>query len=550
MPRANPNQSFEVAAKHLFRHLRNPRVLRVNPLAANFFLPGVRGRRRATLDDVLASRTIWVAVAKAIEHCRVSDVATKNIELARRRYVIALRDLLAGAPAREVATELNISLRQYYRERRSISNALARSFVKVANESTERVTRSIHQPRTAAALKQRLRTFSEMGRPDLGADMVLGDLQKLSDPREIVDLLCEAAELQARGGLLSSAKRHFQEAVSVSECIDGNSTFGLWSRARCALAKAVLAMNEWDSPPWTETNTTVATARECATFDLDGRLLLFDALLARSAACLGIGKHGDAFDDLRVASSLTSNDQLSQSRRIDLHILSAKAAYYIGRFDMAFENAWRAARIANAVGYARSEALALAQVALLETFRGVHMRSLSLQKKILVSSRDVLTRDEWLEIYLTHVAITRQIGRVEYAKRAWNKIKDLTGNLTGNSLTVVRLLWYIDHAYFAMAARDYTNAIDLARNADALAERLGYPEARGTSLRIVAETLRAGNEIRNAKKFIADSVSILEKRGGVYSLEQSYWESAQITGNRRHAAAAKELLHSRLGLSG
>ena len=37
MPRANPNASFEVATKHLFRQLHEPDDLRANPLTRAFF---------------------------------------------------------------------------------------------------------------------------------------------------------------------------------------------------------------------------------------------------------------------------------------------------------------------------------------------------------------------------------------------------------------------------------------------------------------------------------------------------------------------------------
>jgi hypothetical protein len=123
--RSDSNTSFNVAAKHLFRHLHEPRVLRRNPLVRHFFeSPAIDGlgpvRERAVLDR------IHNLVRQGAEHCRGADLMAGRDEHALRQYAIVTLQCLEQRPIREIAAALGISYQYCYRERAKICRRIAR----------------------------------------------------------------------------------------------------------------------------------------------------------------------------------------------------------------------------------------------------------------------------------------------------------------------------------------------------------------------------------------------------------------------------------------
>ncbi len=98
MARANPARSPYAATRHLLRHIRDARELRRNPLATSEFA----GR---TLDEALH------AIAGRV------DNALLTIDNARHVAILIRVDAERHSP-RHVATDLGLSTRQFYRERR------------------------------------------------------------------------------------------------------------------------------------------------------------------------------------------------------------------------------------------------------------------------------------------------------------------------------------------------------------------------------------------------------------------------------------------------
>jgi len=125
LPKIDSNASFNVAAKHLFRHLHEPRALRRNPLVRRFFedsaLGGFgRARERAVLDR------IHQLIRQGAEQCRDADFVSGRHERAQRQHTIVIHHCLEQQPIREVATALGISYQYCYRERADICSRLAR----------------------------------------------------------------------------------------------------------------------------------------------------------------------------------------------------------------------------------------------------------------------------------------------------------------------------------------------------------------------------------------------------------------------------------------
>jgi len=124
VPRTDPNASFEVAAKHLFRHLHEPHALRRNPLVRRFFADATIGRFNGALKGEVLAR-IHELVRRGADHCRDSDVAAGKDERAFRQHTIIALQCLGQRPIRQVAAALGISYHHCYRLRADICRRIA-----------------------------------------------------------------------------------------------------------------------------------------------------------------------------------------------------------------------------------------------------------------------------------------------------------------------------------------------------------------------------------------------------------------------------------------
>lgn len=117
--------SFTTAAKHLFRHLHEPRALRKNPLVRRYFEDaGVEGsgpaRERAILERIHAR------VREGADRSRDADLREGKDERALRQHAIVMQQCLARRPIANVAAELGISFGYCYQERAEICGRVAR----------------------------------------------------------------------------------------------------------------------------------------------------------------------------------------------------------------------------------------------------------------------------------------------------------------------------------------------------------------------------------------------------------------------------------------
>jgi hypothetical protein len=113
MPHADPHKSFDAAVRHLFRHLTDAPELRRNPLVRDF-----TKTHKTTNDNELVA-AINDSILRLAKPC-CAEYAAAGLQLqARRRHAIILA-VCAGESSSITAARLNISPRQYYRERQVI----------------------------------------------------------------------------------------------------------------------------------------------------------------------------------------------------------------------------------------------------------------------------------------------------------------------------------------------------------------------------------------------------------------------------------------------
>ena len=132
MSRANPESCFEVAARHLFRHINDAKSLCYNPLVRSLHV----GAEKGGGDRAVLSAVHGRIPTEASTLCKDYSAAGSKAR-ADRQYAIVVA-LCAGEAAADTAARLGLSRRQYYRERRGICIRVSRALVAVA---PSRVTR-------------------------------------------------------------------------------------------------------------------------------------------------------------------------------------------------------------------------------------------------------------------------------------------------------------------------------------------------------------------------------------------------------------------------
>jgi hypothetical protein len=129
LPEIDLSSSFNVAVKHLFRHLNEPRALRKNPLVRHFFRDITIGSVGRPREQAVIER-IRELIRQSADRCRDDDQLAGKDERALRQHAIINLQCLEGRSTREVATLLGISCGHCYRERADICRRVARSFCK------------------------------------------------------------------------------------------------------------------------------------------------------------------------------------------------------------------------------------------------------------------------------------------------------------------------------------------------------------------------------------------------------------------------------------
>ena len=114
---AKPNLSFDIACRHLFRHLYDPAELRRNPIVRDAFATNLKGSARVRSDAAAAS-SIRDAVRRLADS-RYAAERLENPERAEIRRAIIRADIQRSSRSR-IAAELNLSQRQYSRLQRGI----------------------------------------------------------------------------------------------------------------------------------------------------------------------------------------------------------------------------------------------------------------------------------------------------------------------------------------------------------------------------------------------------------------------------------------------
>jgi hypothetical protein len=221
-------QTFDAAAKHLFRHLDDVGRLQTNPIARRFFERADGSGAPQHLKQALAE--LRAQVMAAAERLRAEDESAGGGERGARRATIVKLHYLDGVPMHDVATALNVSVKHCYRERAAICRRIAQ--VLVRHDKTDAVVTETEDG--YYFLLDRLLEHAETSSADLEACEYLQSLAKTTLQRlaalraydtlagrlgddEAVDAAYARAQLvyeRERGGLAPEAQRTAEAFMS------------------------------------------------------------------------------------------------------------------------------------------------------------------------------------------------------------------------------------------------------------------------------------------------------------------------------------------------
>lgn len=229
MPHADPEKAFDVAARHLFRHLRDPRALRRNPLVRAYF-----SRASGSKDDDACADRIRARILQEAARCRCEDVGAGFAGQAKRHAAIVI-DICAGKPTIRTAARLRLSRRQYYRDRKSICTRVARALLPLREQNAPQI--EITEP--LQLLFSRAATFSDQGLSERAVTMLDKAWPGIPRGKPLIAAQLELAENLIAAAEMSRADRllHFVR----KEIVRCGESLGAALRDHLTLVEARLA---------------------------------------------------------------------------------------------------------------------------------------------------------------------------------------------------------------------------------------------------------------------------------------------------------------------
>ena len=239
MPRVNPNESFEVAAGHLFRHLHAPRHLKDNPIVQGFFRePG--SQRYLHIRDHEGLKIVHDLIRGITADCKQADLSAGEHERAHRHSTIVHSNLLERQSIPDVARDLGISVRQCYRERNEICGRIARRL----RDETLRPEPEITLVRDEIEFRMRhAQLKAEIGDVSGALRSYESIVNSSARSGHKIAALCESAIIKAWSGELNEGEAAFTQAQGLfSQDLSARENPTLAAAEACLdLARATLS---------------------------------------------------------------------------------------------------------------------------------------------------------------------------------------------------------------------------------------------------------------------------------------------------------------------
>jgi len=544
MPLVDPNVSFEVSARHLFRHLSDPKQLRRNPLVRRFFEHAVWGRFTRD-DERRAVSLIRELVVRGAERYRNSSVgASVSREAAYRRHTIAVLHCLGGEPLESVAIRLGISKRQCYRERQEVVNRIA-EYVRAYEDRSK--------PDIGSALNEfQLVMDRAAGRGELGdLDRALRDYDDViaSDPSPAhkIEALCKRAEALLEHGDLQQSQASLAQARDLlrfqtfsSEVVEAATS------AHVHLATSKLS---WSAGRFDEDSSSLQYALACidpvASAGGDRvRELLAEVLLALCDRSLTRGEFGLAHEHLvRTEAALAGVRVPPPMRRFDAMV----ASWSLGAKDVRFEGAStrhlsRYEALEELSALARSFISPRRSIRLAQAFMqhhassGDHEEASSWARKALLLAKEHREKRALAGVSL---GVADWMSMTPQWAQAAGLLSAADGVFPAGSPDWILLqgLW----AEYALQAKRYPEAVARAVDVEQASRRMGNVRFAAAARTTIALAAHALGKQGDAKEQVHAALDVIDDFGTPWTRWTAYQAAATITGDRRHRRTANEL---------
>jgi tetratricopeptide (TPR) repeat protein len=541
MPLVDPNVSFDVAARHLFRHLTDARQLSRNPLVRRFF-GGDEPERFTQAKERAAVTLVRELVVRAAErYWGSTPESPAPKEAAYRRHAIVMSHCLEGRPLGEVAAQLGISLRQCYRER---------------SDATHRIAEYVgsYEDRPKPDVRPLLDAFNlRMDRAACRADV--GDVdQALRDYDDIVEAdpsrehkieaLCKRAEALLECGNFEACQAAIANAWDLVR-------MGLLAPNAAAPTRIHLIESKlcWSTGRFDEDTRALDSSLhsiEPLLHGADDRVkeLHAEILLEFCDRYRTRGEFARAHERiLGVEAALASVRVPTPKRRFDAMMeswcLGAKHVQFEGagtkrlsRYESllelaalarSFTSPKRSIRLAEA--FMQYHADAGDQVTALDwARRAVRMAEELADRRLLADVQLVLA--DWISVTPQWVQGARLLQAAE-------------GNFPkgGPDWILLRGL----QAEYALQTEQYREAIALASEVERAIERMGNVRFQAAARTTIALAAHALGKRREAREQVHSALEVIDDYGTPWTRLSTYRAAATITGERRHQRRVREI---------
>ena len=523
------------AVAHLLRHLHDGVALRANPIAARYFQKSASGGVVSEDLEADALTRVHAALSAALERVFVHGGDERTRARAFRQRTIVERCDLVGEPHANVAADLGLSRREFYRERKRARERLAGYFI---SEQPAGVHGRPDEFELSLAFADSLR---RLGRHDAAiASMEAlsgragGALERIRVNVALAAAHCDLGRIDAARDAIARA-RGFYEAHSRSDPmllveIEVVAARALWMSGKPA--EEVESKNRWILAQLRGP----ALLRTDRTFELEALSLMRLGMLRREI--------GDVQASL---SFLRRAEDVLRSLPKPPPALKAELLGNLGLTLMVAPNKLAAAAEALRayLDYSREHNLlcdaadALSSLATLHLQFGDVDKARAFARSGLELARLVSSKQQQAE-----VAVIAALAEAEGGDRTASL--DLIAQARSDAV-VGSPSWVLSElaeAQVLLSSRAYQRAWRVASEAAELMSALGMVRYAGAALRIAAEAAEGANRHDDAVRTIREAVRILEKRGHATSLARAYACSARLTHNRRDAERARVLLES------
>lgn len=524
----------QAAAQHVLRHLGDPLALRDNPLVAPLF-----GGADAALRPASALAGVAELVKLCAERLRAEDNGSlESHERRERQYQILVRCDLGSEPHDAVATDLGLSRRQFYRERKEAAQYLA-AFLQ--REMSERVAHSQEVRLDRFALEvARAKALRLAGEPGASERILRGLIAAGEDVARRVEPWCQLVDLLVndnRSGEADDEIARLRGVLATTRNLDRAS--GRQARVRVEMQVAshlwyqgrlrdALALDE------REEGALVDMARSPSPVARE----FFIRTRIRQALCgLMSGSLARARGNLEEVRALLNSDDLPLAPRIEFLIVYGNLQDHAIRdsgatMPMVFE----ALDLARRHGLVELVIDAMSGLSSAAQIRGDHQAGRRYVYEILpVAEHAALPAQRGMLLNVAAIS-EAALGQHQTAVALAHRARSI---LAGDSLE--RIYSSLAEAQARVTIGQFAEGRTAAADAHAAAAAIESDRLGGTALRLLAESAEGLGRLESAREQIVGAIAALEREGPPFALLQAYRAAARITGEPRFARTAAEL---------